>query len=147
MQNKRNKKYKSEKIITILTCIIVLGLFSLGYAMRPSSNDDSDVITRITDFQKADIITDAENDIIIEPKEGRGKAPPSDIKEAEVPTITIGDINPEHKNDPDYITYEINIIDAKYTVEEDGKLVEKEIPNIINGSISIKRDQTQSGER
>lgn len=147
MQNERVKKYKSKKIIPILICIIVLGLFSLGYAMTSSLwNDDGDVVPRLTDLQESDIIADVEDNIIIEPKKGKGKANPSDIKESEGSTIIIGDVNAEHKDDPDYITCQINIKSATYMVEEDGELIEKEFQNIIGGFISIPKEQSNKSE-
>jgi hypothetical protein len=63
----------------------------------------------------------------------------ADEAEAEEPSINIGSINAEHRNDPNYVTYNINFTYAYYTDIVDGKEVKKPIPNMTGGTISIPK--------
>jgi len=67
---------------------------------------------------------------------------PLPVTDANAPTIKIESINAEYRNDPDYVTYEITLVNPTYTVIENGVRVEKRFANIINGTISIKKGQS-----
>lgn len=149
MQNNkktRSPKIKLEKIITVFTGTMVAVLLSAGYALsffdyvitpaiKNEINIDEDKIG-------ADIFSDDRN---------KEEAPIHNIDESpitskrntvnkeEIPSISIVSVNVEHKDDPDYVTYNINLKDAYYIKVIDGKEVEIPFTDISGGTISIPK--------
>ena len=154
MKNKnkiKNMKSKFEKIMVIFISTIVIGLFSIGYAMEfydsviaPVFVSDSNTVNDADQIEK-NISLDSNNEeetpsINNEKSTIKTKQPKIEEAEADAPSISIGSINAEHKNDPDYVTYDINLTDVYYTQEVDGKIIKKKISNITGGTISVKKD-------
>lgn len=162
MRNKKNDKNiretnnMFERFTATLICVIMVCFFTAGYAMTLYDSVImpfiSDSLTTYTNTDKIDKITsidsievkdltfiDMENPETMLTEKGRKE---TESAEEDAPSISIGSINAEHKDDPDYVTYDINITSATYTVEEDGELVKKEFPNVTGGTISIKKFST-----
>lgn len=141
----KSKKSKFERFMAILICLVVLSLFVAGYAMAlfdsviaPVFVDDSDTIS----------VPEKNESKVSSSKSNKTEPLPVDVEKTEtnVPTISVGSINSEHKNDPDYDTYEINVTGATYTVEENGKLVKKAFPNMKGGTISVPKKKSNTSE-
>lgn len=161
MSKKKNKKSIFNKFMAVIIGAIVISCLTAGY------------IKTLYDYVIVTIFADNSN-IVTDTEEKRMKISPADISEAKtsalapgeakikpsqanpegaetkVPTIEIGDINTKHRGDSDYIPCNITVKSATYTVEEDGKLVEKEFPAKTGGTIYIKKNgngNENSGEK
>ncbi|NLB81913.1 MAG: hypothetical protein GX800_09985 [Clostridiaceae bacterium] len=146
----RNPKSKFDKIIAILIGVILIVLFTAGYAMSffdsviaPVIKYDTNIISdRInknisfdSNFEEEVPIIDIEKALINNKQ--------SNTEETGLPTINIESINAEYKDHPDYDTYEINISEAYYIEEVDGEKIKKAFPIKTGGTISIKREKNE----
>ena len=150
---KKNKNSKSKlgKFMAFLIGAIMISLLTAGYAMTLYD----DVIVPVLINNSKEIIKPEENEIKVSrdknantvtptdpPEKTEVKTPSNSTEESQEsnPTISVGSINSEHKNDPDYNTYEINVTDAYYTEEVDGKEIRKKVTNMQGGTISVKKE-------
>lgn len=143
------KNSKRKGVIFIIVFLILIGLFTVVYSKsfyeyiighsfigkyqssKENSGDEVDENTIHDDLNEKDIVFDG--------NEASPEHLETEKTEDSTPTIQIKSVNAEHKDDPNYITYEINITDAYYTQEADGEIIKKEIPNMISGTISLPR--------
>ncbi len=131
-----NRQNWVKKFTSVLIMILLFGTLIVG---------DAKVIKIIDVNEDSELIFDDEIEVdVIRPdnkrRENEFDDDKGDVRKKE-PTITIGSINAEHRDDPDYITYEIKVESAYYFQEVDGVKVKKPIPNIVNGTISVPREK------
>jgi len=146
MKIKKDKKSRLERFLTIFIGVLVFCVFSAGYALsffdyvitpaiKNEINIDEDKIG-------ADIFSDDRNKEetpIHNIDESPITSKRNTVNKEEIPSISIVSVNVEHKDDPDYVTYNINLKDAYYIKVIDGKEVEIPFTDISGGTISIPK--------